>query len=583
MRRPLVLLVGVALFATWWVGLFGRGYWTPDEPREADISWRMSWQDRPAVPLLAGEAFCEKPPLNYWLAGGSIRLFGPAGWAARLPNLLYAVITTLAVWWLGRRSLGVDAEAATAAVAGAAAGGSLLLSYQVAIWLATDAPLLAASAVALAGAYAGFYAVSRRARLLGYLAMHAALCAGFLAKSAAAWMVPVLVLSTLIVWERRWRELLRFELWIGVVLQALVIGLWVWFVYRGPDGIDHLRVFFWNNLVGRFTNVAAPAELQYAAAHQNSPGKYLLEMPVTLWPWTLLVAAAIRRAWLARKAGTESNRALRFALAATIPMLLVLSVAATARNIYFAPALPGVALLLGWWVREILVAPQVWDVLALRATAVMLLVATLVFGLAVGVLGVDGGGGAEAADLVISALGLSAAAWLAVRAWACSGRREIAAALLTLFLACSALLAGPAVQVYHQVDRWQDLGALGRAVRADVGAAPLVLMAPDETTRAWVDMYVNSAAARVAGPADAVAIAKLDAALRADPRARVLTQLQGREFSPQLRALVHRLGFQTMDAPLLPPPAWIAAAGLRIEKSYGLPNGRRYAVLARGE
>ncbi len=45
-----------------------------------------------------------------------------------------------------------------AGLVAAAAVGTFLLSYQVAIWLATDAPLLAAVAAALLGAYRGFYA-----------------------------------------------------------------------------------------------------------------------------------------------------------------------------------------------------------------------------------------------------------------------------------------------------------------------------------------------------------------------------------------------------------------------------------------
>src|SRR6185312_9572514 len=149
-----------ALLATWCVGILGRGYWTPDEPREADIAWRMSWQGQKAVPLLAGEAFCEKPPLTYWLAAVPIRLIGAEAWSARLPNLLYALIAALGVGALARRSAG-----RVAGLAGVAAMGTFLLSYQVAIWLATDAPLLAAVSIALLGAYRGFYANDTRERL----------------------------------------------------------------------------------------------------------------------------------------------------------------------------------------------------------------------------------------------------------------------------------------------------------------------------------------------------------------------------------------------------------------------------------
>src|SRR5450631_803318 len=280
--------VAAALLLIWRVGMFGRSYWTPDEPREADIAWRMSWQPEKAVPLLAGEAFCEKPPLTYWLAAVPIRLFGADAWVARLPNLLYAMITALGVGLLARRSAGP-----LAGLVGAAAMSTFLLSYQVAIWLATDAPLLAAVSIALLGAYQGFYAAHSRERLRGYLLMHAALGAGFLCKSAVAWMVPAMAIVALAVWEKRWRELLRWELYVGLLLQAAMILTWVWFVYVGTDGAAHLKVFFWNNLLGRFTRINAPSPLQYATAHRNSPGKYLIELPIYLAPWTLLVMAAL--------------------------------------------------------------------------------------------------------------------------------------------------------------------------------------------------------------------------------------------------------------------------------------------------
>ena len=215
--RRTLLGMGGALLLIWCVGMFARGYWTPDEPREADIAWRMSWQSDKAVPLLAGEAFCEKPPLTYWLAAFPIKLWGAQAWAARLPNLLYALITALSVGFLGARSLG-----RFAGFVAAAAMSTFLLSYQVAIWLATDAPLLAAVSASLLGAYIGFYADDRRERLRGYLLMHAALGLGFLSKSAVAWMVPALAILTLSIWERRWRELWRWELYAGLLLQAAI-------------------------------------------------------------------------------------------------------------------------------------------------------------------------------------------------------------------------------------------------------------------------------------------------------------------------------------------------------------------------
>ena len=54
MPRSRTFLIWLALGLSWCVGILGRGYWTPDEPREADIAWRMFWQTAKSVPLLAG-------------------------------------------------------------------------------------------------------------------------------------------------------------------------------------------------------------------------------------------------------------------------------------------------------------------------------------------------------------------------------------------------------------------------------------------------------------------------------------------------------------------------------------------------
>jgi len=566
------------------VGILGRGYWTPDEPREADISWRMSWQGEKAVPLLAGEAFCEKPPLTYWAAAAAIALGGDDAWVARLPNLLYALATALAVGLIGRASAGP-----LAGVVAAAAISTFLLSYQVAIWLATDAPLLATVAVALWGLYTGFYAKGTGERLRGYSCMHAALALGFLSKSAAAWMVPVLSLVTLVVWERRWRELLRWELYAGLSLQAALILTWVWAVYVGADGPAHLKVFFWNNLVGRFAHVDAPQELQYAAAHRNSPGKYLIELPVYLWPWTLLCLAAARHAWRHRHLSVEQLRPVRFAVATFLPALGVLSIAATARNIYLAPALPGVALLLGYWVRDLVAAHDRWDAGAVRATSMLLLLAVAAAAAAAVIIGRDSWDEMSARGLfvAVSFLGLVSAAACAISAWRAAGQGQLLQGLFALLLAYSALLVGPASQIYRRVDAWQDLATIGREIEGAAAGRPVILFAPDETTRAFVDMYARTSVGLIPGPITTASVERLRSRLSSEPQSLVVTQLPGRHSSRTFRELAAHLGLEGRlgPAPLFDDaqlPAWAADLKLRVAHLYALPNGRRYALLEAG-
>jgi 4-amino-4-deoxy-L-arabinose transferase-like glycosyltransferase len=354
-----------------------------------------------------------------------------------------------------------------------------------------------------------------------------------------------------------------------------MIGAWVWFVYAGPDGPAHLRVFFWNNLVGRFTHVDAPQDLQYAAAHRNSPGKYLIELPLYLCPWTLLAAAALRRAWAKRQDSLDANRPVRFALAASLPTLVLLSLAATARNVYLAPALPGFALLLAWWAAVCLEQPDRWDIRALRGTAVLLLAGVAVFAAAACLVGADAWVSmtSHVAFIGISAAGLIAAAFFALHAWN-AAQGHVGRALPSLLLAYCALLVGPASQIYREVDAWQDLGSIARAIGQDSTGKPLILFAPDETMRAMIDMYARTQVALIPGPIEAATLDRLKTKTLAMPQSLVVVQLPHPALT--IAKALSGAARRADDKPDLP---WLEAAGLRVAKRYSLPNGRRYALL----
>jgi hypothetical protein len=276
----------------------------------------------------------------------------------------------------------------------------------------------------------------------------------------------------------------------------------------------------------------------------------------------------VRQAWLRRKASFDDYRPVRFAVAASLPALAVLSFAATARNIYLAPALPGAALLLAWWAQQTLDGADRWDIRAMRATSVLLLLGVAVFAAALAVSGADAWHTmtSHAGFILISAAGLIAAGLLAWHAWT-AARDRPQPAQWALLLAYCALLVGPASQLYARVDAWQDLASIARAVERDAAGKPLILFAPDETTRAIIDMYSRTDVALIPGPIDATAIGRLGAGALAAPQSLILAQEPG------------RAGSITQRSDAEPGLPWREAAGLRVVRSYALPNGRRYALL----
>ena len=570
--RSLGVLIVLALAPLWLSGMFGRGVWTPDEPREADIAWRMSQQSDRTVPQLAGTAFLEKPPLSYWMSAAAISLFGDSAAGARAPNLLYAAITALAV---GALALAMQTDAASALLA-ALVAASALTAFRVSIWLAPDACLLAGSALALLGAWRGYSAPAGSRKAAGYTLMHLGAAIGFMAKSAPGWLVPALALITLIVWERRWSELRRWELYAGLALQGLIIGPWVLAVARTEHGADALRALFWNNVVGRFTQVAAPAALDYTTGHHNTAGKYLFELPLYLLPWTFVVAAALCRAWTRVREADRPATAWRFAVASSLPFLALLSVAATARDIYAAPALLGLAVLAGLWAGDAQRSPTRLDQLAVTSTRVL---AGALGGVLVAALAVLFASGAAAPFACLAAALAAAISTLTALLLAAQSqhRGDLQRSLAWTYTGYAAALCFTALAALPVVDRWQDLPGLARRIHADCAHQTLALLDPDETTIAMLDHGFEARFTILTTNAEAPRGAVTGWFSAHGPEARVLVLMPGHAPGPLTRWLerfhAQRRGGDGIAGSL-------AASGTAtLLRRYELPQGRRYALL----
>lgn len=539
---PLAVLA--LLLPLWLAGMFGRGLWTPDEPREAAMALAMARDGVSAVPMHAGEPFCEKPPLTYWAAAPFLDPARPSPAAARIPNLAYALAGAAAV-----AVLAWAAGGALAAAVAAAAWGTLGMALQIEVWCATDAPLMAGVAVALAGLFRGLHAAPGRAKLGWYLLAHAGLLMGFFSKNAVAWMVPGLAFAGVCLWERRWRELVRWELHLGWLLQAALIVPWVQAVAAHDDGRRLLKVFFVDNLLGRFVQLEG---VPYGDGHRNWPGKYLLQFPLFCLPWTLAALAAAWRAPAALREEGVAASAWRFALAGAVPFVLLLSLSRTARGLYVAPALPLVAVLLGLWAARCWPRPGRAERWAWRGTlALVAAVALLAPPAAAWLWRLDGR--AAWPGLALLPLGMAAALLCLDRARRRWPQHPAAAAW---FLA-AALVVGvlvPAARALPVVNRWRDLEPIATGTAVAARGAPLALWQPDETLHALLEWH------GVARPPRLDTLEALAARLAAEPRQLLLVRIEDGPGAVEWLQHHHRL---TVLAEL------------------GHARGRRYAVMGR--
>jgi 4-amino-4-deoxy-L-arabinose transferase-like glycosyltransferase len=319
----MALLLGICVFG------LGRDLWTPDEPREAEISREM-WLDPGVIPTLNDEIFIEKPPLYYWTVAGVFELTGSATpWAARSVSAASGFLTLLLVFLWGRRefSVGVGALAAI----GLATSAQFMISSH---WVLIDPLLMLVMTVA---AWAAWELLGRNGGARAATVLHAALVVGLWTKGLIG---PVLLgcgLVVMLVWTRDPRLVWRLRPLTGTVALTLATALFVALVYR-QVGFSAVREWFWVNHVQRFIE---PENTGHAQPFYY----YLLTIPTAALPWWVPFADVFRRSrW---RDAQFANRPFRVYLASLcLGMTLILSASTTKRAIYLLPMLPLLALLI---------------------------------------------------------------------------------------------------------------------------------------------------------------------------------------------------------------------------------------------
>jgi 4-amino-4-deoxy-L-arabinose transferase-like glycosyltransferase len=221
----------------------------PDEGRYAQIPKEMLTQGSWVVPTLQGEPYLDKPPLMYWLVAISYSIFGITPAAARLVPALCVHLTILAVYLIGRRSIGQRG----------AFWAALLLSIApgfvcIARLLLLDGLLTLCVTMSV---LCGFEAVrTGRLKLGWWSAAAVASGLGFLTKgpiSEVLLFVPLWVFGFLASGGEESNRPATAKLRHYALFFAIVIGVNVpWYVAIYREQPQFLGHFFWQHNVMRF-------------------------------------------------------------------------------------------------------------------------------------------------------------------------------------------------------------------------------------------------------------------------------------------------------------------------------------------
>jgi len=197
------------------------------------------------VPYLNGLKYFEKPVLGYWLNAFSITLFGENAFSIRLTSALASGISALMVFFLIRRFGG----GSQTGILGAAAYLTCLLVFALGTINILDSML----SMFLTGAMASFffaYKEERSSKRVAFLALFGVFCGlAFLIKGFLAFAVPLVTIAPFMLWERRFKELIKIS-WIPLLTLLIVALPWCIMVYLRES--DFWNYFFWTEHIKRF-------------------------------------------------------------------------------------------------------------------------------------------------------------------------------------------------------------------------------------------------------------------------------------------------------------------------------------------
>jgi len=295
-------------------------------------------------PTLNGTPYLDKPHLLYWLQLLSYNLLGVSAWSARVPTLAVTVGEVWLTYLIGRRLVGPKA---------AWLGGLILLTcigfFVLHLLIFTDHLVTLSLLAAL-------YCLLRWEAQPGFrwtALFFLALVAGFLSKGFIGLVFPG-VIGLLYAWQRRERRLLHLLFSPGgLALAAVLLVAWGWASESANPGFLKFQVV--NEQIMRFLGRREPADVNSFTI----PGFYVF-LCIWLMPWTFILPDALYRFWPATRPGREVGATGRLLLIWVVVILGFFTLSSSRIEYYSLPALPALALILGWRLHRYLATPGDW-------------------------------------------------------------------------------------------------------------------------------------------------------------------------------------------------------------------------------
>lgn len=303
-----------------------------DEAKNAQCAREMLLRNDWIVPTFNGELRTDKPALHYWFMIFSYKLFGVNEFAARFFSVLMGIGTLTITYFFTSKWL--SKGAAFFAVLVLALSTQFLFEFRLSV---PDPYLIFFTT---AGLFCGYsYLQQKQWKWIVFTAISLGLAT--LAKGPVALALPGLCIVSFLIFSKKWSALLDARFLAAAAIYTIVAVPWYYAAHKATNGAWTKGFFFEHNLN------------RFSSEMEGHGGPFIITPSIVfigLLPLCAFIFSALKKS-----TGLWKIPFTKFSYIIIIIYIVFFSISRTKLPNYPMPCYPFVAILLGYWLNEIMI------------------------------------------------------------------------------------------------------------------------------------------------------------------------------------------------------------------------------------
>lgn len=332
MKRILFPLIYALILLVYITGLFPETI--VDSAKYASISREIAESNDALHLKIHGEPYIQKPPLLFWLAAISFKLFGVSMFSFKLSTFLFSILGIYSVYRLGRLCFCEKVGQVSALIY---ATSIALILYNMDVH--TDV-LLTSNIIFGIWQLADYLKYRKKMNFIfGFIGIGLAM----LSKGIIGLAIPVFSIGGYLLLQKDYKTIFSLKWILGALIILIILSPALKGLYD-QFGSDGIKFFFWTNNVDRIIGY-----------HTDFRHDYFFFFHTFLYlflPWSFYSIYAFAGDWKDWKSNSFSTKGIKNGInySAFIPLAIIVSISSQQAPHYLLPIIPFISIITGRYI-----------------------------------------------------------------------------------------------------------------------------------------------------------------------------------------------------------------------------------------